>query len=60
MHMACLGSLHVVIFSQFPLPLCMQAWLMFFFPLHFFFHFLYYTDVGSVTFVVGAYLVSSA
>ena len=39
--------------------LCVQAWLVFFFPPHFFFHFLYYTDVGSVTFVVAAYLVSS-
>lgn len=41
-------------------PVYMQAWLIFLFPLHFFFHFLYYTDVGSVTFVVAAYLVSLA
>ena len=27
------------------------------FPLHFFFHFLFYTDVGSVTFTLAAYLV---
>ena len=27
------------------------------FPLHFFFHFLFYTDVGSVAFVLAAYLV---
>lgn len=37
-----------------------QAWLIFLLPLHFFFHFLFYTDVGSVTFVVAAYLVSLA
>ncbi len=35
-----------------------QAWMLVLFPLHFFFHFLYYTDVGSLTFVVAAYLVS--
>ena len=29
------------------------------FPLHFFFHFLFYTDVGSVTFTLAAYLVRS-
>ena len=52
----CSGGLLLELISDF---LCMQAWLMFFFPLHFFFHFLYYTDVGSVTFVVAAYLVSS-
>ena len=50
----------VLFFSQSLSLLCMQAWLIFFFPLHFFFHFLYYTDVGSVTFVIAAYLVSSA
>lgn len=36
----------------------LQAWLLVLFPLHFFFHFLYYTDVGSLTFVVASYLVS--
>lgn len=29
------------------------------FPLHFFFHFLFYTDVGSLTVTLAAYLVSS-
>lgn len=37
----------------------MQALLMVLFPLHFFFHFLYYTDVGSLMFVLSAYLVST-
>lgn len=37
----------------------LQAWLLLLFPLHFFFHFLYYTDVGSLLFVVASYLVSS-
>ena len=39
--------------------LALQALLMVLFPLHFFFHFLYYTDVGSITFVLSAYLVQS-
>ena len=30
------------------------------FPLHFFFAFLYYTDVGSTLFVLAAYLVRTA
>jgi len=38
--------------------LILQAWLVMLFPLHFFFHFLYYTDVGSLTFVIASYLVS--
>ena len=50
----------VLFFSQSLSLLCMQGWLIIFFPLHFFFQFLYYTDVGSVTFVIAAYLVSSA
>lgn len=33
-----------------------MAWLVVLFPLHFFFHFLYYTDVGSLTFVMASYL----
>ena len=39
---------------------CLQALLLMLFPLHFFFHFLYYTDVGSLTFVLAAYLVRLA
>lgn len=35
----------------------MQGTLLTLFPLHFFFIFLYYTDVGSATFVLLSYLV---
>ena len=37
--------------------LLLQALLIVLFPLHFFFHFLFYTDVGSLMFVLSAYLV---
>ncbi|KAL0023149.1 hypothetical protein WJX77_007277 [Trebouxia sp. C0004] len=45
--------LHPMVTSAF----CTEmAWLVVLFPLHFFFHFLYYTDVGSLTFVMASYL----
>ncbi|KAL3160676.1 hypothetical protein ABBQ32_010589 [Trebouxia sp. C0010 RCD-2024] len=58
--LVCLRLLHALYKALHPEgshQTCTQtAWLIFLFPLHFFFHFLYYTDVGSVTFVVAAYL----
>ncbi len=46
---ACLRSL--LIYSR------LQAVVLALFPLHFFFQFLYYTDVASVAFVTSAHLV---
>ncbi len=37
---------------------CMQALVALLLPTHFFYAFIYYTDVGSVTFVLASYLVS--
>lgn len=37
---------------------CMQALVAMLLPTHFFYAFIYYTDVGSVTFVLASYLVS--